>query len=91
MQRLIIIACACACAARAGTPPTPRCLSESELDGYCRRRLDGEGLEPAPANGTAPPVSVNADGQFLAMGLTRSGTDSTTSTSTAGPVRGSRT
>ena len=115
-----------ACAAAREAPTSLRVLND-ELDGYFRRRLDGEGLEPAPANGTAPPVSVNADGQFLAnditireavllwfsdraaaeaayghisswdtsgvtdMGPTRSGTDSTTSTSTAGPARGSRT
>ena len=81
------------------------------------RVFNDEGLEPAPANGTTPPVSINTDGQFVAnditireavsllnsvrtslpvprtssLGPTRSGTDSTTSTSTAGPVRGSRT
>ena len=65
-----------ACVAARAAPTSLHRLSESELDGYCRRRLDGgaplinggEGLEPAPANGTAPPVSVNADGQFLANG-----------------------
>ena len=57
-----------ACVAARAAPTSLHRLSESELDGYFRRRLDGEGLEPAPANGTAPPVSVNADGQFLANG-----------------------
>ena len=61
---LLLLGLACA-AARA---PTSLRVLNDELDGYFRRRLDGEGLEPAPANGTAPPVSVNADGQFLANG-----------------------
>ena len=78
MSLLLLLACLCGAAAR-GAPTAPRCLPESELEGYCRsRRLDGEaplinggeGLEPAPANGTAPPVSVNADGQFLANDIT---------------------
>ena len=56
-----------ACTAARAAPTSLRVLSD-ELDGYFRRRLDGEGLEPAPANGTAPPVSVNAEGQFLASG-----------------------
>ena len=54
-----------ACTAARAAPTSLRVLSD-ELDGYFRRRLDGEGLEPAPANGTTPPVSVNAEGQFLA-------------------------
>ena len=52
---LLLLGLACA-AARA---PTSLRVLNDELDGYFRRRLDGEGLEPAPANGTAPPVSVN--------------------------------
>jgi len=136
-----------ACAAAREAPTSLRVLND-ELDGYFRRRLDGEGLEPAPANGTAPPVSVKDLGWCVdndidvrfphwafngtlcnstscgvnqpstcqkhsknrsakearkqrrtslpvprtsSLGPTRSGTDSTTSISTAGPVRGSRT
>ena len=41
---LLLLACLCGAAAR-GAPTAPRCLPESELEGYCRsRRLDG----PAP-------------------------------------------
>ena len=40
-----------ACAAAREAPTSLRVLND-ELDGYFRRRLDGEGLEPAPANGT---------------------------------------
>ena len=44
MSLLLLLACLCGAAAR-GAPTAPRCLPESELEGYCRsRRLDG----PAP-------------------------------------------
>ena len=46
-----------ACAAARAAPTSLRVLND-ELDGYFRRRLDGEGLEPAPANGTTPPTGV---------------------------------
>ena len=46
-----------ACAAAREAPTSLRVLND-ELDGYFRRRLDGEGLEPAPANGTTPPTGV---------------------------------
>ena len=34
------------------------------------RVFNDEGLEPAPANGTTPPVSINTDGQFVANDIT---------------------
>jgi len=51
MSLLLLLACLCGAAAR-GAPTAPRCLPESELDGYCRRRrLDCDapliGGEPA--------------------------------------------
>ena len=55
---LLLLGLACVAARAAPTSESRRCFSESELDGYCRRRLDGEGLEPAPANGTTPPTGV---------------------------------
>ena len=46
MSLLLLLACLCGAAAR-GAPTAPRCLPESELEGYCRsRRLDG----PAPGH-----------------------------------------
>ena len=42
MSLLLLLACLCGAAAR-GAPTAARCLPESELDGYCRRRrLDGD-------------------------------------------------
>ena len=35
---VLLLACLCGAAAR-GAPTAPRCLPESELEGYCRRRL----------------------------------------------------
>ena len=51
MSLLLLLACLCGAAAR-GAPTAARCLPESELDGYCRRRrLDCDapliGGEPA--------------------------------------------
>ena len=42
MSLLLLLACLCGAAA-SGAPTALRCLPESELDGYCRRRrLDGD-------------------------------------------------
>ena len=61
-----------ACAAARAAPTSLRVLND-ELDGYFRRRLDGEGLEPAPANGTAPlfPETFEYVHKGLVVGLER--------------------
>ena len=60
LSNMLLVCLACCVVAARAAPTSLHRLSESELDGYCRRRLDGdaplinggEGLEPAPANGT---------------------------------------
>ena len=37
---LLVLACLACCVAARAAPSSPRCLPESELDGYCQRRLD---------------------------------------------------
>ena len=55
---LLVYGLACCVVAARAAPTTLRCLPESQLDGYCRRRLDGDaplinGLEPAQRTGNA--------------------------------------